>query len=50
MLCTYTLHCRIQGVHARIIHVRVYLFSSFVPHCHQLSIVGDKDSISEFLK
>ena len=23
-------------------------FSSFVPHCHQLSIVGDKDS--EFLK
>ena len=22
----------------------VYLFSSFVPHCHQLSIVGDKDS------
>ena len=48
MLCTYTLHCRIQGVHARIIHVRVstrrlvWLFS----HCHQLSIVGDKDSDS----
>ena len=48
MLCTYTLHCRLQCVHARIIHVymlrvytrRVPLFS----HCHQLSIVGDKDS------
>ena len=26
----------------------VCLLSSFVPHCHQLSIVGDKDS--EFLK
>ena len=26
----------------------VCLFSSFVPHCHQLSILGDK--ASEFLK
>ena len=28
----------------------VYLFSSFVPHCHQLSIVGDKDSEFEIAR
>ena len=41
----YAVYMYIHTVHRAVLEQGfVCLFSSVVPHCHQLSIVGDKDS------
>ena len=49
LLLSTMLYMYIHTIHRAVLDQSfVCLFSSFVPHCHQLSIVGEKES--EFLK